>query len=722
MRNLFGNLKRKLNSDRTWGKSALSLFLAALMLFSTLSSVVFAESNRTETVKEAETWFDTSAVTEALLGEPTAADAIATDAIATDATDATGTEAPETDAPAVEPTQVEWTVDIDGSEYAVISGVLPEDGSATVEPAAIPRGSETTFSAYDLTVYDGEGEVYAPEDSLAVELHSEKIAETLAEGNSVGVLEKNRYGYFTTAETVSVGGDSVKFMADENSTYYLFANQLVKTLVASDGNTYRITVLYDNDSGFPEDAEIRAEEVSLDSEDYVTYLENAAATLGVELSALTYNRLFDIAIVDDAGTEYQPNDSVRVTVELMESEAESVEDLRVVHFDDENVPTELDASTSRGAVTFETDGFSIFSFNDTSLASRVINAIFGDSKLYENDDIILTGRMPLLGTVEATPVNVQVDGRDALIAYDIKIYANSIMKLLGIPWQPSEGAVQVTVKSDVFADADGVLSVYHMQDEQSEPEFVASVDAVDSAVTFDAESFSIYAVGSVIEKTIVAEDGYTYKITVIYDESAGIPDDAELNVSEISSADMLRTAAETVGSGVESISYAKMFDISIVKDGVEYQPNENVKVSVELLDAGEVSDVQVVHFDSETEAAPLAAETDGNTVTFETEGFSVFSFLDFSVFDKVISAVLGETEGVLYENDDIILTGKMPATAVVEANRVDVDIKGKPALIAYDIKIYAHPVMKLLGINWQPTDGAIKVTYKSDALAGHENV
>ncbi|MBQ3901048.1 MAG: hypothetical protein II736_04920, partial [Clostridia bacterium] len=277
-------------------------------------------------------------------------------------------------------------------------------------------------------------------------------------------------------------------------------------------------------------------------------------------------------------------------------------------------------------------------------------------------------------------------------------------------------------KSDVFADADGVLSVYHMQDEQSEPEFVASVDAVDSAVTFDAESFSIYAVGSVIEKTIVAEDGYTYKITVIYDESAGIPDDAELNVSEISSADMLRTAAETVGSGVESISYAKMFDISIVKDGVEYQPNENVKVSVELLDAGEVSDVQVVHFDSETEAAPLAAETDGNTVTFETEGFSVFSFLDFSVFDEIISAVLGETEGVLYENDDIILTGKMPATAVVEANRVDVDIKGKPALIAYDIKIYAHPVMKLLGINWQPTEGAIKVSLKSDALAGHNNL
>ncbi|MBR3990627.1 MAG: hypothetical protein IKI91_00670, partial [Clostridia bacterium] len=285
MRSLFGNLKRKLNSDRSWGKSVFSLFLAALMLFSTLSSVVFAESYEPETGTSFETGLDTSVGTETPDADAPAAD--------TSDTAVPETDVPDTDPAPVEPAQVEWTVDIDGSEYAVISGVLPEDGSATVEPTAIPRGSETTFSAYDLTVYDGEGEVYSPEDALSVELHSEKIAETLAEGNSVGVLEKNRYGYFESAETVSVCGDSVKFMADDNSTYYLYAPQLVKTLVASDGNTYRITVLYDAGSGFPEDAEIRAEEVSLDSEDYVTYLENAAATLGVELSALTYNRLFD---------------------------------------------------------------------------------------------------------------------------------------------------------------------------------------------------------------------------------------------------------------------------------------------------------------------------------------------------------------------------------------------------------------------------------------------
>ncbi len=527
---MFGSLKGKLNRCASKGKCVMSLILAIMMLLPLFSSFIFAETYETEIGTSAETGYDTAAASEESVTEVPVADEPDTDAPETQipvpetpdtvepdteapvtdapetqipvpetpdteapAADEPGTEAPVTDDP-VELTPVELTVDIDGSDYAVISGVLPEDGSVTVAPARIPRGSETTFSAYDLTVYDGEGEEYFPEDDLTVELHSDKIADTLAEGNSVGVLEKNRYGYFQAAQTVSVSGDSVKFMADDNSTYYLYANQLVKTLVASDGNTYRITVLYDGKAGFPEDAEIRAEEVSVDAGNYRTYLENTASTLGVELSSLTYNKLFDIAIVDAAGTEYQPNDSVRVTVELMENEAESVEDLRVVHFGEKDDPVELDASTSGNAVTFETNGFSIFSLNDTSIASRVINAIFGDNKLYENDDIILTGRMPLFGTVEATPVQVQIDGRDALVAYDIKIYANSIMKLLGIPWQPSEGAVRVTVKSDAFADAEGSLSVYHLQDEYSEPDFVASVNAVDSSVTFEAGGFSAYAI------------------------------------------------------------------------------------------------------------------------------------------------------------------------------------------------------------------------------------
>ena len=239
------------------------------------------------------------------------------------------------------------------------------------------------------------------------------------------------------------------------------------------------------------------------------------------------------------------------------------------------------------------------------------------------------------------------------------------------------------------------------------------------AVEFSADSLAVYVVTQKIQKIIEASDGNTYRITVEYDAASGIPADAELAVSEVEDkeyAAYLAEAAKAVGADVHSISYGKLFNIAILKDGVEYQPDNAVTVTIELLDADKVSDVQVVHFEKEDKAEKLSASTDGSTVTFETEGFSVFSFLDFSLIDLVVNAALGEKKGVLYENDDIILTGKMPSSGIVEATRVDVAVDGQDALVAYDIKIYSNALMKSLGINWQPGEGAIKVTVKSKSL------
>ena len=211
MRDLFGYLKRKLNNDRSLGKCVVSLVLAIAMLLPLFPSAVFAESYETEAATESGASFGTG---------------------------------PET----AEPAQVEWTVDIDGSSYAVVSGVLPADGRATVEAVSVPRGSETAFSAYVLTVYDGRGEKYVSDEQLTVTLHNNKIAEILTEGNSVGVLGTNRYGYFVSMKKLSSEGDSVTFLSDCSAMFYLCENRIVKTITASDGNTYRITVSYDGNA------------------------------------------------------------------------------------------------------------------------------------------------------------------------------------------------------------------------------------------------------------------------------------------------------------------------------------------------------------------------------------------------------------------------------------------------------------------------------------------
>ena len=303
----------------------------------------------------------------------------------------------------------------------------------------------------------------------------------------------------------------------------------------------------------------------------------------------------------------------------------------------------------------------------------------------------------------------------------------------GVELQPQDGSkvnMQILLEDAQTED----LNVVHFTDTPGNGsaevvENITSSEGDTTIVEFDAEGFSVYGVVStILTTTITSSDGMTYKITVTYDDSTGIPEDAELKVSEVSEADYLSyltSATEAIGESIHNVAYGKLFDISIVKDGVEYQPvdGSSLKVKVELLDAEAVEDVKVVHFEGDA-AQEIQASTDGMTVSFETDGFSVFSFLDFSLVTRMVNATIngavtavsGTKSGTLYENDDIILSGSMPSNGIVEAERVDVSINGQDALLAYDIKIYANSFMKALGINWQPSDGAIQVQLKSDAL------
>ena len=304
----------------------------------------------------------------------------------------------------------------------------------------------------------------------------------------------------------------------------------------------------------------------------------------------------------------------------------------------------------------------------------------------------------------------------------------------GVELQPEDGS-KVNMQI-ILEDADTEdLNVVHFPEApgNGNAEVVENTTSSEGAATvvgFDAEGFSVYGiVSTVVTTTIDASDGHTYKITATFAESSGIPADAELMVSEISDDEFLNyltSATEVLGETVHSVAYGKFFDISLVKDGVSYQPvdGSTVKVKVELLDTKNVDDVKVVHFEG-SKAEELSASTKGTTVSFETDGFSVFSFLDFSLISRYVTATIdkvagasGTKSGTLYSNDDIIISGSMPSTGIVEAKRVDVSVDGKNALVAYDIKIYANELMKALGITWQPSESTLQVQLKSDALLG----
>ena len=180
----------------------------------------------------------------------------------------------------------------------------------------------------------------------------------------------------------------------------------------------------------------------------------------------------------------------------------------------------------------------------------------------------------------------------------------------------------------------------------------ASADSRDKGcVTFDADSFSVYAVvETTIEKTVLASDGHNYRITATYGAETGIPENADLAVEEIlppaqddgstSSvySEYVSKAESALGWKAGSASYARVFDIKIVDKSdpdVKYQPRKGTTIDVKIeladraADRDDAAATQVVHFADGSDSGDIVdAETEGRTVRFEAAGFSIYTIVD----------------------------------------------------------------------------------------------
>lgn len=130
---------------------------------------------------------------------------------------------------------------------------------------------------------------------------------------------------------------------------------------------------------------------------------------------------------------------------------------------------------------------------ETGLTEQTIEASVDTE---EKDVVItLTGEMPEEATASACPVDITMDGVNIISAYDITIYDAD-----GQEFQPSEEKpLQVKIEDDAVRKAleeKAELEVYHLEDAEAEPEQVQEVNLESAAVEFQAESFSIYVVGT----------------------------------------------------------------------------------------------------------------------------------------------------------------------------------------------------------------------------------
>ncbi len=169
----------------------------------------------------------------------------------------------------------------------------------------------------------------------------------------------------------------------------------------------------------------------------------------------------------------------------------------------------------------------------------------------------------------------------------------------------------------------------------------SSAGSITSTQTLDfvADSFSVYAIAYVVKDTVLtASDGNTYKVTVTYDRFSGVPEDAELVVTEIAEGEegydaYIAQSSEALSITPERVAMAKALDISLrnPQTGAEYEPRNDIQVSVELLgeDLKAYDAVDVVHITGKAieDAEVMNTALNGETIEFATDGFSVYVIL-----------------------------------------------------------------------------------------------
>ena len=279
--------------------------------------------------------------------------------------------------------------------------------------------------------------------------------------------------------------------------------------------------------------------------------------------------------------------------------------------------------------------------------------------LVENESVIEA----IAGTVDGRVRNIQ--------AVDITFFNGE-----GIEIQPGL-PIRVSMSSEITENAEE-LQVVHVDDELK-AEVVEDAEPGDgSSVEFSAGQFSVYAIVEVetISGTYLMADGSTYEVTVTYSEDAGIPADAILNVRELTEyedyyASYVLQAAEAIEADESRLSYVKLLDITITDaEGAKIEPAVPVDVKICLLDKNRPEEtVQVIHFGSDTEV--LESSTDEDTVTFSTEGFSVYAVV--TVSD--VSELDGKAYGILNTQDGDKPYGKALQSAAVNNDANSLQLK-----------------------------------------------
>lgn len=297
-------------------------------------------------------------------------------------------------------------------------------------------------------------------------------------------------------------------------------------------------------------------------------------------------------------------------------------------------------TTDGGDGVSEENGIQAADGTEIKLTEQTIVADCPQGTIHEGDQVVVSGLLPEGAIAVAIPVDMEVEGQEVLVAYDISVYADKEQQAADIKWQPEESKIQVEIISTAIKNADNDVEVWHKDGEDTNPEYVTSTSTDGSSVVYDTDTLTVSAVTEVIlTQTITTSDGSTYDVEVSYQKDAGIPmHGTDLLVAEILPGDSqyddyVNASVEKIGITVAEIEFARVFDITIV-DAEDHEKKfepltpVNVRITLTGTPLEEYSQVDILHFvedeKSNVEVNEIDHVVDGESVEFETDGFSVY--------------------------------------------------------------------------------------------------
>ncbi len=416
----------------------------------------------------------------------------------------------------------------DGKTEIVAVGTLPKGLSAAVAPTSADLDTikvpGRVLMGWDLSLTHPEEADYHIDGSVKLALHDAALADAQDEIWELQLWQLRENEAPVRVKNAVFRGEDLRFSAEELSTYVVVRVAVERCLTATDGESYSVRVSYDSNAGIPAGAELEVLEIRPDDAEYAKYMVQGIKCAKEQLPDLDFIKLFDITLRDpETGVTYQPNQNVKVSIELLSDSVAQSTEVKVVHFGQK---TELMGSSVNGdAVSFETSGFSVYVVMGVTIEKTITAA---DGNTYEisvtydrNAGIPADAELKVRELVgedyeEYLSKTAEFLSRDEAQLVYSRIFDITIEKD-GVVYEPNK-AVSVSIKLVDRPETQGVLRVVHFADEGTE--LLENELTEDGTLEFRTDSFSVYAITDENGDVIVPRAKYVFH----YSDGTPIPD------------------------------------------------------------------------------------------------------------------------------------------------------------------------------------------------------